>query len=212
MQFDCKIDTKALKAKTQAAQKNLAYSAAQAINETVKEIQTEERANLDRKFKIRKAGFMYRLIKVFAFASPKQGRPYAEVGIDDKKKRLILGLFEEGDVKQPAVGKNVAVPLTGEAARPSWGEPVPDAMSFRGLKFKKSAGGSMKGLMHTYLVKGVGVFQQVAGAAKSVLIYAFQRPMKMDKKLEFIPIARKVFTERFHAHFNRIFNSRGPAR
>jgi hypothetical protein len=191
MRLDCELDTKALKAKTQAAQKNLAYSAAQAINETVKEIQTEERVNLDRKFKIRKAGFMYRLVKVFAFASPKQGRPYAEVGIDDKEKHVILGLFEQGDVKQPAIGKNVAVPLTGEAARPSWGEPVPDAMSFRGLKFKKSAGGSMKGLMRTYLVKGVGVFQQVAGAAKSVLIYAFERPMKDGQETRVHPYCKQ---------------------
>ena len=62
------IDVRGLEARTLLESKRLAYSTATAINRTMLEIQREERAELDRRFTIRKNDFMYRLIKIFTFA------------------------------------------------------------------------------------------------------------------------------------------------
>jgi hypothetical protein len=79
---------------------------------------------------------MYRLIKV-TFANVTKDRAYAEIAIDNTKSRVLLSIFEGGGEKQPFKGQNVAVPITGEAARPSFGDPVQDAYTFKNLNFKK---------------------------------------------------------------------------
>jgi hypothetical protein len=131
------LDIKALQQRMPLEAKKLARVVARALNRTALEVQTAERVQLDQSFQIRNAGFMYRLIKINAFASTNQNRPYAEVGIDNTKSRVLLSLFEEGGEKDPAKGKNIAVPLTGQAARPSFGEPVRDQFTFQSLDFKR---------------------------------------------------------------------------
>ena len=71
IKFD--IDVRGLEARTLLESKRLAYSTATAINRTMLEIQREERAELDRRFTIRKNDFMYRLIKIFTFAKVFKG-------------------------------------------------------------------------------------------------------------------------------------------
>ena len=83
IKFD--IDIAGLTANLAAEEKRLAYAVATAMNRTVLEIQREERAQLDRSFTIRKNDFMYRLVKVFAFAKVFKGigpqQPvFAEIG------------------------------------------------------------------------------------------------------------------------------------
>jgi hypothetical protein len=137
--FNVKIDPSRLIARTAREQKRLAYSVAQAINAATKDVQLSERANLDRKFQIRKAGFMYRLIKIQQFATVGKNIPYAVLGIDNTKDRVLLSVFEDGGDKRPVKGKNVAVPLTGSKARPVFPDPVPESMTFKRLNFKRVA-------------------------------------------------------------------------
>jgi hypothetical protein len=125
------IDVRGLEARTLLESKRLAYSTATAINRTMLEIQREERAELDRRFTIRKNDFMYRLIKIFAFAKVLKGigpqQVYGEIGIDHKN-RTLLDQFVEGGFKEPVVGHTVGVPVTGSAARPSFSNPVTAAL------------------------------------------------------------------------------------
>jgi hypothetical protein len=137
MKIDVKIDTANLKLKTAREQKRLAYGTANALNAATKEIQADERANLDRTFKIRQAGFMYRLIKITTFASPSRGTPYTELAVDTSKARVLLSTFEQGGEKDPVKGKNVAVPITGSAARPSFSNPVAEQYRFSKLGFHR---------------------------------------------------------------------------
>lgn len=210
MRINVKIDTKALKARTQREAKRLAFSTAQALNETAKEIQTAERVNLDRKFTVRKAGFMYRLIKITAFASPRKGRPFAEVAIDPTKKRVLLGIFERGGEKEPAKGKSVAVPLTGGPARPSFKQPVREEFTFRKLRFRrhstKTGKVQWKGEKRTFIIPGLGVLQRVGGKTKSSaakLIYAFQRRPRLKALLSFTEIAVRTFKREFERQFRK---------
>ncbi len=210
MEIRVQIDSKALKARTEREAKRLAFSTAQALNETAKEIQTAERVNLDRKFTIRRAGFMYRLIKI---ASPRKGRPFAEISIDPTKKRVLLGIFEKGGEKKPEKGKSVAVPVTGGPARPTFRQPVREEMTFKGLRFRRhvTAKGKVqwKGLNRTFIIRGLGVFQRVGGKVKNSttrLIYAFAKHPRLKAVLEFTEIATRVFNREFEGQFRKAFN------
>ncbi len=216
MKINVKIDAKALKARTQREARRLAFSTAQALNETAKEVQTAERVQLDRTFTVRKAGFIYRLIKITRWASARQGRPYAEVVVDNTKKRLLLGTFEEGGVKEPAKGKHVAVPITGEPARPSFASTIQEDLTFRGMKFKKhvTKRGKVqwKGRHRTFIIPDLGVLQRTAGKATNSiarLIYSFQNRPRLKAMLKFAETARATFEKEWERQFRRAYR-RGP--
>lgn len=137
MRIDIKVDTSFLDKNAARYTKNLAYSTAQALNDVAKQAQREIRGNLRERFHIRNAAFMDRTIKIFAFANATANRPFAEIGVDNTKARLLLSLFEEGGARLPFVGKNVAVPVTGQAARPSPTDAVRPDLTFQALHFTR---------------------------------------------------------------------------
>lgn len=121
------------------SEKNLRYAAAAAINESAKRVQLEARANLNRVFTIREATrqFMERQAAIIKpFAKP-TATPFAEVAVGQGR-RLLLSEFEGGAPRRPfTVGaKSVAVPITGSAARPTFGSRVPDELQLRKLNLK----------------------------------------------------------------------------
>jgi hypothetical protein len=232
MKIDCKIDTSALAAKTDREIKRLAYNTAQALNETAKAVQLQERANLDQKFQIRNARFMYKLIKIFKFANARQGRPWVEIGVDPTKKRVVLGIFERGGAKPAAKGKKVAVPLTGEAARPSFGQSVGTGFRFTSLHFQphKTAGGKTqwKGAKRTFMLfpvpggklKVPGVFQR-GGSLKTksrgkrfrgmpsstaiAMLYAFIQGPALKGTLHFINVAQTTISKEWREQFKKAY-------
>jgi hypothetical protein len=219
MRIDVKFDTSALKAKTERETKRLAYNTAQALNETAKAVQLEERANLDRKFTIRKPAFMYRLIKIFTFASAKLGRPFVEIGIDPTKSRVLLGLFEKGGEKQPVKGKSVAVPLTGGPARPSFPQSVAAAFRFTALRLHRRGGRKVKrfhpsalapapapqfiGAQRTFQIPKLGIFQRIAEGLRGVYLYV-RRP-KLDARLDFFKIAKQTIAREWPVQFRKAY-------
>lgn len=224
------IDDKALNAETARQVKNLAFSTAQAINKTILDVQLDERANLDQKFRVRKPAFMYRLIKVYQFASVAKGIPFAEIGIDNSKERVLLSQFEAGGQKQPQIGKNVAVPLTGSKARPSFGQSVPARFMFKGLDMQPhlTATGKTqwKGKYRTFVIPGVGIamrggpqkterrvnrqtqFKGLEEKTGTQLIYVFARHPRLKPGLAFVARAQRKIYASFPDHFNRIFNAK----
>jgi hypothetical protein len=138
MQINCTVDTSLLDKNAKRYAKNLAYSTAQALNDAAKVAQARIRSTLRERFHIRKAAFMDRTIKIMAFANVTAGRPFAIIGVDDTKKNLILSLFEDGGARLPFVGRNVAIPITGQAARPSASDSVRADLTFQALNFRRS--------------------------------------------------------------------------
>jgi hypothetical protein len=224
MKINVQFDTAALKVKTDREIKRLGYNTALALNETAKAVQLEERANLDRKFRIRKPAFMYRLIKIFKFASARQGRPYAEIGIDPTKSRVLLGLFERGGEKAPAVGKNVAVPLTGGPARPSFPQSVAAAFRFTALRLHPRGKGRIRrfhpsalrnpalpakagiqyiGAQRSFQIPKVGIFQRIAGGIRAVYLYV-RRP-RLDARLDFYAIAKRTVAKAWPEEFRKAY-------
>lgn len=139
MQINCTVDTSLLDKNAKRYTKNLAYSTAQALNDVAKAAQARIRADLRQKFHIRNAAFMDRTIKIMAFANVTANRPFAEIGVDNTKKNLILSLFEEGGARLPFVGRNVAIPITGQAARPSVSDTVRSDLTFQAMNFRRAA-------------------------------------------------------------------------
>lgn len=232
--FDVKIDPSALKTRTLQEAKNLAYSTSQALNATAKDAQTAERVLMDRTFKLRRAGFMYRLVKIFQFSNARQGIPFVEMGIDQKP-RVLLGTFEGGGPREPMVGKNVAVPITGQPARPSPYSSVPARFTFQGMKFEKhtTADGKeqWKGENGTFLIPGVGVFQRTGKKQKQPgrarrhfvgtggrvlwdsrvvkLLYKLMAPgqiRRLPASLHFVDTVRKTAEQKFTGYFSQFYN------
>lgn len=136
MDINVNVDTSILDKHMKGYEKNLAYSTAQALNDSAKAIQGKMRDQLRVKFKIRKNDFMMRRIKIMEWASVAKDKPYAVVGVD-MKSRLLLPMFEEGGAKRAFIGKHVGVPITGQAARQSFEQPVSKEFTFKGLGFKR---------------------------------------------------------------------------
>src|SRR5580704_9588486 len=168
MQINVDIDLRGFEAETLRDMKRIAYSTTQAINSTLQDIQIAERAELDRRFVIRKNRFMYSLIKISRFAKVFTGIGpqvlFGEIQIDASKTRVLLQEFVEGGYKDPAFGKHVAVPITGSAARPSFSDPVTAALMISKLDFHQHATATGKiqweGNRRTFIVQNVGVFQR----------------------------------------------------
>lgn len=233
MKLNIDIDLKPLKAKTLREQKRLAYGTANAINDTLKAVQEGERANLDQKFTLRKAGFMYRLIKIQTFASASKAVPYGEIGIDNTKARVLLSEFEDGGIKKPVIGQNVAVPITGGAARPAFGDLVQDEFTFKALGFKRinlthagqEASAAQKrvgvkgrltsdyyiwaGKERTFILPDIGVFQRTGPGKDDIkLIYSFVKTARLGARLGFVERARTVINETFAKAFDKNYRNK----
>ena len=232
MRIGLRVDTSGLKARTAREIKRLAYNTALALNETAKAVQLAERANLDRKFTLRKTGFIYRLIKIFKFASARQGRPWVEIGIDPTKKRVLLGMFEKGGEKQPFKGKSVAVPVTGGPARPTFTQSVSAQYWFSRLRLRGHTTSTgkvqFKGAQRSFMLspaggklKFAGIFQRggplkTARRAKArfkgllsqtavKLGYLFVPRPKLDARLDFGLIGGKTAAKEWPIQFSKAY-------
>lgn len=229
MHITIDIDTRQIVAETLRQAKKLAYGTTQAINATLKDIQVEERAELDRRFVIRKNRFMYSLIKISRFAKVFTGTGpqlvYGEIEIDATKTRVLLQEFTEGGYKDPAFGKHVAVPITGSAARPSFSDPVTAALMISRLDFHQhvTATGKVQweGSRRTFIVPNVGIFQRSGGGNRrpradrflgkrqsggkddgTELLYKFVTRPSLRRRYEFAEIAQRVVEERWDRNFD----------
>ena len=133
MKIDLNMDAKALEQRMDLTAKNLAYASVNAINKTALQVQEQAKANVKSRFTLRQPDFVLRQAAIIKpFASVGQDRPYAEVQVGQKP-RLLLADFEKGGQRAPFIGKNVAVPITGSPARPSFSAPVTPSLQITAL-------------------------------------------------------------------------------
>lgn len=207
MRIAVHVDPALLLLRLRNGEKRLAFAVVNAINDTAKLIQKAERERVEERFTLRKPDFVLRQAAVIKpFASVGQGRAHAEISVGQKP-RLLLSQYEVGGERKPFKGKSVAVPVIGGPARPSFEQPVPEALQFRRLRFRLRPAGATKrrvrksqegqarvryGEQGTYLVPGVGVFQRPQGAEGSRLIYAFVQGEELPRKLDFVETASGV--------------------
>lgn len=231
MRIDVKIDGRNLATRTLREDKRLVYATTEAINKAGVAAQEAIRAEMAKDFTLRsnsKGGKSWLLQRIkFKFASVKKGLIYAEIYVD-KKPRLLLAGYEKGDMREPFVGKNVAVPNPEEARQGgSVQGSVKKELTFRalGLKPKTVTPQKMKdtvqfmGRERTFLLKSTtknplgGLYQRVGPGKDDIrLVYSFKRAFHLKKMLGLVKTATRVFEDKFPVEFSIAMARRGMTR
>jgi hypothetical protein len=235
-EFVVSIDAARTMALLENGGKRMAFAVVNALNQTAKDIQIAEREHVAASFQLRKPDFVLRqaaLIKAAAggsgFANVKAGRFEARISVGERP-RLILSGFEAGDERMPFKGKNVAVPVTGGPARPSFASSVQETFTFRSLNLRPvtshgqgrrkrkmdvrihahvTATGKLqwKGAQRTFLLTETaqapqgGVFQRVGpGRGDIRMVYSFRPAFRLARRLHFLETGQRVADRTFQAN------------
>jgi hypothetical protein len=205
MDIKLDIDVSAAVKLTEKVLKKLPYVLNDSITETAKLVVAAEQDQLRKEFTIRK-NFLTGRFRVLQYS--RVSNLTAVIGIDNRVQGapLLLGFFEQGGEKTPTTGPEIAIPLTGEAARPDFASLVPSALLYKNLKIGVKVQGKtaiFPGLQNTYLVEGVGVFQR--SGTSSELIYSFKRSAPLHPRTHMIELASRVINESFARIFEKNF-------
>jgi hypothetical protein len=205
MSYQIEVDISQVVKLAEKVLRKLPYVLNDSITEVAKLVVEAEREQLARDFTIRK-NFLTGRFKVLQYS--RTSDLTAIVGIDNRVQGspLLLGFFEEGGEKLPTSGPELAIPLTGEAARPSFASSIPTALLYKNLQISLKVQGKtavFPGLQNTYLVEGVGVFQR--SGKDSELIYSFKRSAPLRPRTHMIELAQVVIRDSFARIFNKNF-------
>lgn len=197
--------------------KKLPYATNNAIGRVAKEAVSAAREEVGRDFTIRKR-FIQSRIKVLQYS--RVGNLTAVVGIDKNVQGspLLLGFFEEGNSgeKMPQHGSDLAIPITGDAARPEFADPVVSGFKYTNLQIA-----SGKGKKSTFVIPGVGVFRRVAKGGRmwdkaaqrmittdksaTQIVYAFKPSAPLRSRTHIIRTMTEIVGRRFAAIFAEEF-------
>jgi hypothetical protein len=205
MAYSIDVDISQVVRLSEKVLRKLPYVLNDSITEVAKLVVAAEQDQLRKDFTIRK-NFLTGRFRVLQYS--RTSDLTAIVGIDNRVQGapLLLGFFEAGGEKVPTAGPELAIPLTGEAARPSFASSVPTALLYKNLQISMKVKGQtaiFPGLQNTYLVEGVGVFQR--SGKDSELIYAFKRSAPLRPRTHMIELARLVIKDSFARIFNKNF-------
>jgi hypothetical protein len=206
MRIDVRVDGTRLFKFIRNGQKRLAFSVIEALNKTGLEAQRAVQEGAPGKFTVRQRVFIRRQIAKIekrSFASVARGQAYIEIEVGKVttgRRELLLAKFEKGGERQPFIGHNIAVPVTGGPARPNIGRAVPRQWQFQNLAFRRAQ--TRKGASvwvspneRAYIVPGVGVFRRTSRGSR--MVYAFVSSVKIDQRLGFERTIRLVADRRF---------------
>lgn len=202
MKISVDIDAEAVVKLTAAVLRQLPYATNNAITRTAKEAVEAAQLEVTADLQMRKK-FILGRIRILQYS--KVSNLTAIIGVDTKVQGapLILGFLEEGGIKEPTLGPEIAIPLTGEAPRPSFPDPVATALRYTNLRFD-----NRKGRKKTFLIPNVGIFQRVAAGDSpeaTVLIYSFKPSAKLPQHIHLRNAMLKVIGERFNPIFTEEF-------
>lgn len=202
MKISVDVDVEQVVKLTAAVLRQLPFATNNAITRTAKEAVDAGQKEVAADLQIRKR-FILNRIKILQYS--RVSNLTAIIGVDTKIQGapLLLGFLEEGGVKAPNAGQGIAIPLTGEAARPSFPESVTTALRYTNLRFD-----NRKGRKKTFVIPNVGVFQRVGAGEQegsTVLIYSFKASAKIPVHIHLKNAMLKVIGERFAPIFSEEF-------
>jgi hypothetical protein len=198
-----------------AVLKKIPYATNTALTAVGKEIVDREREDLKTRFQVRKQ-FILNRVRILQYS--RANNLTMIVGIDSNVQggKLLLPAFEEGGTKTPTSGPELAVPITGAAARPSFSQNIPRSLLYKVLQIERKTTSSgairYKGKKRTFAIEGVGVLQRTGPKRTDIkLLYKFERSSPLRQRMRFRQIAIDVFGNRFKALWNQAFISElGP--
>ena len=193
------MDNVALIKRLRNGERRLAFAAVNAVNAAAREVQKAQREAIQQRATVRKREFTLREIAVIRpFASVGRGIPFAEVAIG-RKARLFLSQLEEGGLKEHR-GRNVAIPVTGSEARPTFQTPQAFPPLVKTLKFRRprrkrgarpGARTILQGTEGRFLIPGEGIFRRVSDTSVWAVI-VYKPEVRVPKRLGWLDRARRV--------------------
>lgn len=197
--------------------KKYPYATNNALTRTAKELVDVERRDLEREFQVRK-DFILRRVRIVKYSRPEDLWTRVAIDRDVQGGPLLLTLFEDGGEKDPALGSELAVPLTGGAVRPSFSQAQLPSLLYKALKIQphSTAGGQIqfKGDRRTFVIGGIGVFQRTTSRQRSArakkgvaagkgkdeaiaLLYRFEPHVPLHRQMHFVTTAQDFVPARF---------------
>jgi hypothetical protein len=217
MLIKTEIDISGALALTDLLLRKLPYCTNNALTRTAKEVVDVERDELKREFNVRKQ-FILNRVKILKYSKADSLWTYVGIDTDVQGGPLLLTEYEDGGEKEPELGSEVAVPITGSAARPTMGQKVTPSLMYKKLNLLKhitSTGAvQYKGDKRTFVIPGVGIFQRTnsrqrktrakrgiaAGSGSDeniVLLYRFEPSAPLHQQMHFVQTARDLVNTRF---------------
>ena len=202
MKISVQIDAEEVVRLTANVLRQLPYATNSAITRTAKEAVDAGQKEVAASLTMRKR-FILNRIRILQYS--RVNNLTAIVGIDDRVQGapLILSFLEEGGEKTPQHGDSIAIPLTGDAARPTFQQSVPSALRYTNLKFDKG-----RGRKKTYIVPNVGIFQRIAAGRSpeaTILIYSFKPSARLPQHIHLRAAMLEVIEQRFSPIFSEEF-------
>ena len=194
--------------------KKVPFATNNALTRTAKEVVDVERAELAKDFTER-TQFIPKRVQILKYS--RVGDLWTRIGInrDVQGSPLLLTMFEDGGAKEPELGSDIGVPITGGAARPAFSQKVTSSLLYQKLQLQPvGPSGQIKGLKRAFVIPGIGVFQRTnsrqrqnrakkgvaAGRGKDpdlVLLYAFEPSAPLGQRMHFVATARDYVAKRF---------------
>lgn len=202
MKLSVNVDIDQVVRLTAAVVRQLPYATNNAITRTAKEAVDAGQKEVTADLQLRKR-FILNRIRILQYS--RVSNLTAVIGIDDKVQGapLILGFLEEGGTKEATRGPDIAIPLTGEAPRPTFADPVATSLRYTNLRFV-----NRKGRKKTFLIPNVGIFQRVAAGDSpdsTVLIYSFKPSARLPQHIHLRNAMLEVIDKRFETIFTEEF-------
>lgn len=216
MDIKVTVDADSVVKLTAEVLRQLPYALNNALSRTAKEAAQAAQHEASEHLQIRK-NFILKRIRVLTYS--RVGNLTAVIGVDPlvQGSPLLLGFLEEGQSgeKTGTTGQGVAIPLTGEAARPAFADSVVPKLLYKRLQMEKhvTARGAVqwKGKQRTFVIPGVGIFQRIASQksgsdqSSTALIYAFKPSARLGPHVRLREAMLKVIGERFAPIFREEF-------
>jgi hypothetical protein len=210
------LDISGALALTDLILRKVPFATNNALTRVAKELVDVERNELKSEFQIRKQ-FILNRVQITKYSKTDSLWTIVSINKNVQGGDLLLTMFEEGGEKTPALGSELAVPLTGSAARPSFAQGVRPSLLYKALNMQKhtTALGKIqyKGDRRTFVIQGVGIFQressrqrkarqkkgQSSGRDESgaTMIYSFKHNVPLRAQMHFVRTARALVASRF---------------
>ena len=210
--IDVRVDSAALESYlANMIAKQLPFAITKALNDTARAAQTAIREGLTQHFTLRRRAWAMQNVKITQFAQKRQVEFVATIAIQapgDASRSDILSKFEAGGVKRP-IGASQGLAVPAEEIKRTGGGLIPANLRPRALqlKFHGTAGGKVqyKGVKGTFAVQradGSGGILQRQKGGRVVVLYWFQRSVRIKPVLQFRATAERVMTESFPGFMN----------
>lgn len=152
--------------------RQIPYATNNALNRTALEARDAGRDEIRKRFTIR-TNFAPNRVQILKYS--RTNNLTAVVGINSSVQgtKPLLAFFEmgEGGIKTPVRGSEIAVPITGDAARPSFSMKVSETR----YSYKRLNLNAGKGRLRTFVIPGLGVYRRTGPGKRDIeIIYAFE--------------------------------------